>query len=206
VIKFRIALAALASACVWWLAFALVAVPRAGGAAAPSTVGVVEFYAQTPVPVFGGIVAEIFAAEDLSRLLARSTAGRLTVIPAATMRRAESDMHWQTADVLRFDRLRALANAVGADRLVVGWIPLFIGGGAGGVGSIPEPKDGAETPTADVNLVVQVFDPRAGLAGETRQAGFAIGIMNWQVATRALHDALERSIPELLRLLSAQGS
>lgn len=206
VIKLRIALAAVASTCLSWLAYALVPIPQAGGAAAPSTVGVVEFYAPTPVPTFGGFAAESFAAEDLSRLLARSTAGRLTIVPAATMRRAEGDLHWQTADALHFARLRALANAVGADRLVVGWIPLFHVS-AGGGSSVPLPGDGSEMPTADVNIVVQVFDPSAGrLAGETRQAGFALGITFWQVATGALHTALDRSIPELLRLLGAQGS
>ena len=202
----RTALAALASSCVCWLLLALVPIPQARGSAAPSTVGVVEFYAPTPVPTFGGFVAESFAAEDLSRLLARSTAGRLTVVPAATMRRAERDMHWQTADALHFERLRALANAVSADRLVVGWIPLF-NVGAGGGSAVPFADDGSEMPTGDVNIVVQVFDPGAGrLAGETRQEGFALGVTFWQVATGALHSALDRSIPELLRLLGAQGS
>jgi hypothetical protein len=205
-INFRMALAALASTCMWGLVFALVAVPHAGGSAAPSTVGVVEFYAQSPVPVFAGVVPESFAADDLSRLLARSTTGRLTIIPAATMRRAEGDLHWRSDDVLHFDRLRALANAVGADRLVVGWIPLF-NVGAGGGSAVPFSDDGSEMPTADVNIVVQVFDAAAGrLTGETRQAGFALGITFWQVATRALHTALDRSIPELLRLLGAQAS
>lgn len=115
-------------------------------------------------------------------------------------------MHWQTADVLHFDRLRALAKAVGADRLVVGWIPLFsvdVGGGR----AFPVPHDGNGQPTADANIVVQVFDPSEGrLVGETRQSGFALGITTWQVATGALHVALERVLPELLRLLGARAS
>ncbi len=115
-------------------------------------------------------------------------------------------MHWQTADVLHFDRLRALAKAVGADRLVVGWIPLFSVDGGGGR-SVPLPGDGNEPLTADANIVVQVFDASEGrLVGETRQSGFALGITSWQVATGALHVALERSITELLRLLGAQAS
>jgi hypothetical protein len=49
-----------------------------------------------------------------------------------------------------------------------------------------------------------VFDPGAGrLVGETRQSGFALGITTWQVATGALHVALERVVPELVRLLGA---
>jgi hypothetical protein len=206
VINLRTAAAALASACVWSLVLALIPVPRAGGSAAAFTVGVVEFYAQTPLPALSGVVMEPFAADDLSRLLARSASGRLTVIPAVTMRRAEGDMHWHSADVLHFDRLRTLAKAVGADRLVVGWIPLFsVDGGRGR--SIPFPDDGNGPLTADANIVVQVFDPSEGrLVGETRQSGFAFGVTTWQVATGALHTALERVVPELLRLLGAQAS
>ena len=205
-INVRTAAAALASACVWWLAFALIPVPRAGGSAVAPVVGVVEFYAPTPVAAFPGVAMEPFAADDLTRLLARSASGRLAVIPAATMRRAEGDLHWHTADALRFDRLRSLAKAVGADRLVVGWVPLFSVDGGGGR-SVPFPDGGNGPITADANIVVQVFDSSEGrLVGETRQSGFALGITTWQVATGALHTALERVVPELLRLLGAQAS
>lgn len=205
-VNIRTAIAALASACVWWLAFALVPIPQAGGSAAVPTVGVVVFYAPTPLPILPGVVLESFAAEDLSRLLARSAPGRLTVIPPATMRRAEGDMHWQTVDALHFDRLQALARAVGADRLVVGWIPLFSVTGAGGR-SIPLPGDGGDQPQAEVDIVAQVFDPSAGrLVAETRQTGFTLGITSWQVSTGAVHAALERSIPALLRWLGGQTS
>jgi hypothetical protein len=190
----------------WWLAFALAPIPRALVSAAAPTVGVVEFYAPTPLPILPGVALESFAADDLSRSLARSAPGSWTVIPAATMRRAEGDMHWRTADALHFDRLQALAKAVGADRLVVGWIPLFSVNGTGGR-SIPFPVDGGDQPTADVGIVVQVFDPSAGrLVGETRKDGFALGVTSWQVSTAALHVALERSIPDLLRLLGGQTS
>src|SRR5262245_36847220 len=101
----RTAAAALALTCVCWLAVVLV--PRAAGSAATLSVGVVEFYAPTPLGAFSGIALEPFAADDLARLLARSASGRLAVIPAATMRRAEADLVWQTVDALHFDRLRA---------------------------------------------------------------------------------------------------
>lgn len=198
----RTAPAALALTCM--CCFAIVLVPRAGGSAATLSVGVVEFYAPTPLGAFPGVAMEPFAADDLSRLLARSASGRLAVIPAATMRRAEADLHWHTVDALHFDRLRSLAQAVGANRLVVGWIPLFSVDGSGGR-SIPVPDDGNGPPTADANIVVQVFDPGEGrLIGETRQYGSALGLTRWQVATGALHAALERSIPDLLRLLGAR--
>ncbi len=205
-LNFRTALVALASTCVCWLAFALVPIPRAGGSPAAPTVGVVVFYAPTPVPPLPGVDLESFAADDLSRLLARSAPGRLTVIPSATMRRAEGDMRWQTVDALHFARLQALAKAVGADWLVVGWIPLFHADRGGGR-SVPLPGDGADQPTADVDIVAQVFDPGAGrLIAETRQTGFALGVTSWQVSTEAVHAALERTIPALLRWLGGQTS
>src|SRR5262249_4202025 len=91
-INYRTALVALASSCVCWLVAALVPIPRAGGSPAAPTVGVVVFYAPTPLPIVPGVTLEPFAADDLSRLLARSAPGRLTVIPAPTMRQAEGKM------------------------------------------------------------------------------------------------------------------
>lgn len=198
----RTALAALVLTCP--CALAIVLVPPAGSSQAALSVGVVEFYAPTPLGAFPGVALEPFAADDLSRLLARSAPERLAVIPAVTMRRAEFDLHWHTVDALHFDRLRTLAKAVGANRLVVGWIPLFSVDGSGGR-AIPVPDGGNGPPTADANIVVQVFDLGEGrLVGQTRQWGSALGLTRWQVATGALHAALERAVPDVLKLLGGQ--
>ena len=166
-------------------------------------VGVVDFYAQTPLGTFSGVFPERFAADDLSGLLARAPAGRFDVIPRATMQQAEGAMRWQEADVLHFDRLRALARAVGADRLVVGWIPQLVVEAGGGGGSTPMSSDGGGPPNAFVNIVVQVFDgAEARVVAETHQSADIIGASRSQLATQVLHTALERALPDVLRLLT----
>jgi hypothetical protein len=169
-------------------------------------VGVVDFYAPTPLGAFSGVFPERSAADDLSSLLARAPAGRLEVISRETMQRAEGAMRWQEIDVLHFDRLRALARAVAADRLVLGWIPL-LQVEAGGGGSVPVPDDGSGPPTALVNLVVQVFDEtQARIVAETRgSAEITMGLSRSQLCVQVLHTALDRAQPDVLRMLTAQA-
>lgn len=172
--------------------------------ASGGTVGVVDFYAQTPLGAFVGLYPERFAAADLSRLLARAAADRFVVISPETMQRAEDSMHWQSQDVLHFDRLRALARAVSADRLVVGWIPLFSVDATGGGAGFPRTADGNGPPTATANIVVQVFDQSAGrLVAETKQRASVLGVTRSQAARFVLDVALERALPDVLRFLAA---
>ncbi|HET8999021.1 MAG TPA: hypothetical protein VFP86_05195 [bacterium] len=187
------------------LSVTLVAIPLPRAAAQVIKVGVVDFYAPTPLGAFSGVFPERLAADELSALLARTPAGRVEVIPRPTMQQAEGAMRWQEPDVLHFDRLRALARAVAADRLVVGWIPLLQVESGGG-GSVPVPDDGSVA-TALVNVVVQVFDEaQARVVGEIRQsADITIGVSRPQLATQVLHIALERALPDVLRMLTAGG-
>jgi len=182
------------------LLFLMTAVSLSGqagaGARAARAVGVVDFYAPTPLGAFG-FVPERFVADDLSTLLAQVGAGRFTVVPRESMEKAEASLGWQSVDVLHFDRLRSLAQAVGADTLVVGWIPLLavrIGGGGGGI-----PPHGGGGPTADANLVLQIFDAARGrLTGQTRQSSYAlVGVTRDLLAKEVLHDALVRALPPL---------
>jgi hypothetical protein len=188
------------------LSVTLVAIPVPRVGAQVIKVGVVDFYAPTPLGAYSGVVPERLAADDLSALLARAPAGRVEVIARATMQQAEGAMRWQEPDVLHFDRLRALARAVSADRLVVGWIPLLQVESGGG-GSVPLSDDGNGLATALVNIVVQVFDEaQARIVGETRQsADITIGVSRPQLATQVLHVALERAQPDVLRMLTAQA-
>jgi hypothetical protein len=184
----------------------LVGLPVSQVGAQGTKVGVVDFYAPTPLGAFSGVFPERFAADDLSSLLARAPAGRLEVIPRETMQRAEGAMRWQETDVLHFDRLRALAHAVAADRLVLGWIPL-LQVEAGGGGGVPVPDDGGGPPTALVNLVLQVFDEAQArvVAGTRTSAEITMGISRSQLAVQVLHIALERAQPDVLRMLTAQA-
>jgi hypothetical protein len=101
-----------------------------GAAPAARMVGVVDFYTPSPLGAFG-IAPERFAADDLSTLLAQAAAGRFVVVPRAEMARAQAAMRWENLDNLNFARLRAIAGAVGADSVVVGWIQLLAVVGAG---------------------------------------------------------------------------
>lgn len=185
----------------------VVALPGQAGGAAPAVrmVGVVDFYAQSPLGAYSGLVPERFAADDLSDLLAHAADGRFAVIPRATIGQAEATLRWQNADVLHFDRLRTLARAVGADSLVVGWIPLLVIHGGGGM---PMPRDhdgnGAGPSSADANLVVQVFDAAQGrLVAETRPSASVIGMTRVLLAERVVHEALEPAVPPLLSALTS---
>jgi hypothetical protein len=188
------------------LLVALLAIPIPRAGAQVIKVGVVDFYAPTPLGAYSGVFPERLAADDLSALLARAPAGRVVVISRPTMQQAEGAMRWQEPDVLHFDRLRALARAVAADRLVVGWIPLLQVESGGG-GGVPIPDDGNGVATALVNIVVQVFDEaQARMIGETRQsADITIGVSRPQLATQVLHIALERAQPDVLRMLTVQA-
>lgn len=171
-------------------------------AAAPQTVGVVDFYAPTPLGGSGTVVPERYAADDLTRLLARASANRFTIVPRAAMAQAETSLRWRGPDVLDFGRLGALARAVGATTLVVGWIPLFVVNAASG-GSVP-PDDG-DLPAADVNLVVQVFDAgQSRLTAETRQRGsLAAGLTRELLTEGVLDQALSGAVAPVVAGLTA---
>ncbi|TMI82520.1 MAG: hypothetical protein E6H03_05390 [Bacillati bacterium ANGP1] len=176
---------------------------NAGAAPASRSVGVVDFYAPTPLGAFSGLVPERFAADDFSKMLSGASAGRFAVIPRAVMERAETALHWRDADVLRFDRLRALADAAGADRLLVGWIShLVISEGGSGTTT---PPDSSGPPMADVSLVVQVFDAAQGrVVTETQHSTHDIGGSRTILVERVLHHALESALLPIASALTAR--
>jgi len=178
-----------------WMAASL---PGQMGVAAPvtKTVGVVDFYASTPLGAYG-IAPERFAADDLSTLLAHASAGRFTVVPRDAMERVEASLGWQGVDVLHFDRLRALAQAVGANALVVGRISLLTN------------LEGGRLPpeaSADANLLVQIFEAAQGrFVAETRASASAVaGIQRDLLTKQVLHDALARAVSPLVGVLTTE--
>ena len=80
----------------------------AGAAPSSRSVGVVDFYAPTPLGTFSGLVPERFAADEFSKMLSGAAAGRFTVIPRSAMGQAEAAVGWRDGDVLHFDRLEHL--------------------------------------------------------------------------------------------------
>ncbi len=165
-------------------------------AAAPATgmVGVVDFYAPTPLGPFG-FAPERFSADDLSTLLTQAEAGRFTVVSRDSMERAEASLGWQSMDVLHFARLRALARAVGANALIVGQIPLL------------DNLDGGRTPpgaTVETNLRLQIFDAAQGrIVAETRPSASVVAALDRDLRTKqVLHEALVRAVPPLVDALT----
>jgi len=172
---------------------------HAGAASASPAVGVVDFYAPTPLGAFSGLVPGRFAADEFSKMLSGAAAGRFEVIPRAAMGRAEAALTWRDGDVLRFARLRALGDATGADWLVVGWISHLVitTGGAG----TTTPPDDSGPPMADASVVVEVFDTAQGrLVAETERSASDIGGSRTILTERVLHHAME---PALLPIVSA---
>src|SRR5437879_7344015 len=159
------------------------------------------FYAPTPLGAVSGLVPERFAADDFSKMLSGAAAGRFAVIPRAAVGRAETALHWRDADVLRFDRLRALADAAGADWLLVGWISHLVIS-EGGSGTTMPPDDGGP-PMADASLVVQVFDAAQGrVVAETQRSTYDLGGGRTILVERVLHHALESALLPIVSALT----
>jgi len=189
------------------MVLAVILSPPAAGAAPGGRVrvGVVDFYAPTPLATFEGVFPARFATDDLSTLLAGAAGDRLVMIPRETVLRSEQTLRWRDADVLHFDRLRALADAVGADRLVVGWIPVLSVEGGGGSGPPPPVGDGNGFPAADATLVLQVFDAhQERLVFDARYSAYELGGTRAELAIRVVGHALKPAIPALIDRLTAQ--
>ncbi len=164
-------------------------------------VAVIDFYAISPVVPIVGVVPERFAADDLSAMLGRAAAGRITLVPRATVQQAERELRWRDADVLRFARLGDLAQQLRAERLVVGWIKdLTITRGT----SATLPHTGSGPTNATAVVVVQVFDvAQRRIVTQTESSGFAMGIVRSVIAEEVLHRALEPVVAPTVATLSA---
>lgn len=182
--------------------FLLATGPLPGAAAVPPAAAVVDFYAITPVPPVPGLIAERFAADDLSAMLAQAAAGRIGVIPRRTVERAERDLGWRDGDVLKYGRLAELARRLHADRLVVGWIRELVNSSPGSDGDFPRMGNGPIMGSAV--LVVQVFDAAQGrLVAEAPGEGDAVGMVRSVITEQVLHRALAPMVGPLSSTLAA---
>jgi hypothetical protein len=173
---------------------------HASAASPDRTVGVVEFYALSPLTPFEGVLPEEYAAADASRVLPRIAGDQFEVIPRGTMRQAEAALGWRPWDVLNFTRLGQLAGRVGADDLVVGWIRLLHldteGPGIGRLG-FGRPLSGS------TNVLLQIFDARGGrIVAEAPGDGYAIGQVRAFVAEEVLHQATAQALPRVFAKLT----
>src|SRR5205807_8014322 len=127
--------------------------------------------------------------------------GGFTVSARGAMGQAEAAVGWRDGDVLPFGRLGALAQAAGADRLVVGWIShLVVVTGATGTNT---PPDDSGPPMADASLVLQVFDVARGrLVAQAQRLANEIGGGRAILAERAMMHALEHALLPIVGALS----
>jgi curli biogenesis system outer membrane secretion channel CsgG len=182
-------------------AIAAAGMPTPAAGAADHTVAVVMFYAPSPVITYPGVVPEEYVASDLSTILAASSGGRFTVVPRDRVRAEESALRWREWDALRFARLAELASAVGADRVVVGWIRQFTvegnGGGGGQDFDLGGGAGGLITGTAVVQY--QIFDATQGrIVYETQVEGHGTGGPNLPAAARITLEDVDRHGAALL--------
>jgi hypothetical protein len=191
-----------------WSAAAILAVlvailaGRPADAAPARSVGVVEFYALSPTPPFGGIVAEEYAAADASRLLPAFAGNQAEVISRDTVRQAELALVWRPWDVLSFSRLTQLAGRIGADELVVGWIRLLHldpeGPGIGRLGF-------GQLLSGSATVLLQIFDARQGrVVAEAPGDGYTIGQGRAFVMEQALHLAMAQALPRVFAKLTPE--
>ena len=169
--------------------------PTSKAAPITRTVGVVVFFTATPLGAYG-VAPERFAADNLSMLLTQAAAGRFVVVPRTAMVRVETALSWQNFDNLNFARLRAIAGAVGADSLVVGWIQLLAVGSDGGDGG----PQGANVFCSSRSSIWR----RTSWWGQTGQAESAMGTTTRDLLVQqVLHDAMVRAVPFTVGLLAA---
>jgi hypothetical protein len=162
------------------------------------SVAVVDFSITGPAPSISGLIPGRYAADDLSQTLAGVTHRPLTVIPREKVRDAEASLSWQSADLLRFDRLAELAQRVGADHLFVGRIESLITqtqrmSGLGGNMS-----------RVDASVRVQVFDAaQKRFVGNALGGGLGMGPSQRVAAQQALHQANADALPKAVAKLPA---
>jgi hypothetical protein len=160
------------------------------------SIAVLDFSTSGTMPSISGLTPGRFAADDLSQTLAGITHRLLTVIPRKTIRDAEASLNWQSADLLRFDRLAELARRVGADHLFVGRIESLITQTQG------RSSLGGNMSRADASVRLQVFDAaQKRLLGSALGSGLGLGPSQQVAAQQALHqansDALSKAVAKL---------
>jgi len=173
----------------------------------PPKVGVTDFYAPTPLGDFFGFIPERFAAADLTDSLSRTTGGKIIVIPHATMDAAQRGIQWQGVDVLHYDRLGALAQAVGADWLVTGWIRELVISSAARPNSDIVTINGQGQKVGYATVVVQTFSASEGriVRQETKYDSTTSGELRQDVAARVLHDTLRPTVPWIVNAVTEQA-
>lgn len=156
-------------------------------------VAVAEFYSPGALPIAVVTNLESYAADVLTSLLIRGGGGALTVLPRGEVFSTERSLGWHTQDALNYSRLGALAQALHADRLMLGWISrvsLF--------------RQDILLFNADAALNVQMFDARAGrIVWQRGTDGYGLAGFPDFAAQIAVERALARGLGPAVAAASA---
>ncbi|HKX19846.1 MAG TPA: hypothetical protein VJT33_17730 [bacterium] len=85
-------------------------------------VAVADFYSPGALPLAVVTDLERYAGDVLTGLLVRAGGGALTVLPRSEVLTQQRALTWRSRDALNYGRLEALARALHADRVMLGWI------------------------------------------------------------------------------------
>ncbi len=148
-------------------------------------VAVVDFYSPGALPISVVTDLEPYAADVLTGLLVRAGGAAITVLPRGEVRARQRVLGWRAQDALNYSRLGALAQALRADRLMLGWIS-----------RVSVFRQDILAFNADVALNMQMFDARAGRIVWQREAnGFGLAGFPDFAAQIALERALGNGTP-----------
>lgn len=156
-------------------------------------VAVADFYSPGAQPVSVVTDLEPYAADVLTGLLVRAGGAAITVLPRSEVRAQQRALGWRAQDALNYSRLGALAQALRADRLMLGWIS-----------RVSTFRQDFLAFNADVALNMQMFDARAGrLVWQRETDGFGLAGFPDFAAQIALDRALGRGAPAAAAAASA---
>ena len=170
--------------------------PAASAAVAPADrpiVAVANFYSPGALPVSVVTDLEPYAADVLTGLLVRAGGSAITVLPRSEVRAQQRALGWRSQDALNYSRLGALAQALHADRLMLGWIS-----------RVSVYRQDIVVFNVDVALNIQMFDARAGRIVWQRGAdGFGLAGFPDFAAQIALERGLRNGLAPAVAAASA---
>ncbi len=153
-------------------------------AGAAQSIGVPDFAARPSIPNISGLFPGRFAADNATTVLQRATHPPLGVVSRKTMTQAQSALKWRDTDITKFARLTALADRVGATRLVIGTIDRL---------SVERISNSVSRSAATVHIQVFTVAP-AGITQAVAGTGSGIAAVPRDAAEQALRQAVEQAL------------
>jgi len=167
--------------------------PAAVAPADRPVVAVVDFYSPGALPISVVTDPEPYAADVLTGLLVRGGGNAITVLPRSEVRAEERSLAWRSQDALNYSRLGTLAQALHADRVMLGWIT-----------RVSVFRQDILAFNADVALTMQMFEARQGrIVWQRETDGFGLaGFPDFAVQV-AVERGLSRGLKPAVAAASA---